>query len=411
MLSLNQKEKVSCEHCGTQVTRNNIVRHKKRCSARALYCTQCPNFSTLSQDDLNYHVAKKHSAPRPSITYKCKRCHADFPGFYALSQHKNTQHGTQIGFGARNIDVEDIVGDVDDQRLREELESCKHFLTDTELENGGHRVFNFAMSSFDMSLLNDKLDSVFKELKCAAKINLAFGFVLKNIEDGMCRYFYAHENNTIMERAKLVSTQVDMSNLKARMQKMDIVDLCTRERANTKWKLYKLTNLTIFASLLKDVPMGCKDTILLEPLLRNCNVNCLTFERNTRQPYDDNLCLFRALALHLHGNEKLEEETSKIFNFFLNSEDGDVSKFQGVHLNDIPKVEDLLQLNIFLYDIDFVDGELIGELCRRSNQKYEKIVKLLRYNNHICCNNNNALFKAFRCTTCDTFFSKTGNLE
>ena len=70
------------------------------------------------------------------------------------------------------------------------------------------------MSSFDISLLNDKLDYVFNELKCAAKVNLAFGFVLKNIEDGMCRYFYAHENTTIMERAKLVCTQVDMTNLK-----------------------------------------------------------------------------------------------------------------------------------------------------------------------------------------------------
>ena len=57
------------------------------------------------------------------------------------------------------------------------------------------------MSSFDMSLLDDKLVYVFKELKCAAKINLAFGFVLKNFEGGMCRYFYAHENNTIMERS------------------------------------------------------------------------------------------------------------------------------------------------------------------------------------------------------------------
>ena len=60
--------------------------------------------------------------------------------------------------------------------------------------------------------------------------------------------------------------------------------------------------------------MGCKETVLPEPLLRNCNVNCLTSERNTRQPYKDNLWLFRALALPLHGNKKLEEETSKIFN-------------------------------------------------------------------------------------------------
>ena len=122
--------------------------------------------------------------------------------------------------------------------------------------------------------------------------------------------------------------------------------------------------------------MGCKDTVLPEPLLKNWKVNCFTFERNTRQPYNDNLCLFRALALHLHGNEKLEEETSKIFKLFLNnSEERDVSKLQGVHLNDISKVEDLLQLNIFLYDFNFVDGELISELCRRNSQISQKSVK------------------------------------
>ena len=110
------------------------------------------------------------------------------------------------------------MGAVDDESLREDLESCKHFLTDTEMENGRHRVFNFAMSSFNVSLLNDKLDYVFKELKCAEKVNLAFGFVLKNMEDGISRYFYVHGNNTVMERAKLVCTQTDMTNLKERMQ-------------------------------------------------------------------------------------------------------------------------------------------------------------------------------------------------
>ena len=170
----------------------------------------------------------------------------------------------------------------------------------------------------------------------------------------MCRYFYADENKTIMERSKLVCTQADMTNLKSRMQKLDIVDICTREITKTKWKFYNPTNSTIFASLLKNVPMGCKHTVLLEPLLKNHNLNCLTFERNTGQPYIDNLCLFRTLALHLHGNEKLEEESSKIFNFFLNnSEEGPVPKILDVHLNDILKVDGLLQLNIFIYDIDF----------------------------------------------------------
>ena len=199
--------------------------------------------------------------------------------------------------------MEDIVGDVDDQSLREELEFCKHSLTDTEMENGRRRVFKFVMSSFDMSLLNDKLDYVFKELKCAAKVNFAFGFVLKNSEGGMRGYFYAHENNTIMERSKLLCTQLDTTNLEDRMQKTDVFDIFTRERANTKWKIHKPTNLTIFASLLKHIPMGCKDTDLPELPLRNRNVNCLTFEKSTLQPYNDNSSLCWALALHLHGNK------------------------------------------------------------------------------------------------------------
>ena len=174
------------------------------------------------------------------------------------------------------------MADVNDQRLREELKSANNFLAHAEMEDGRHKVFNFGMSPFDMSLLN-KLDYAFRELKCAAKVNLALGFLLKNIEDGMCRYFYAHENNTFTERAKLVRTQADMTNLKDRLQKLDFVDICTREGANTKWKFYKLTHLTFFASLLNDVSMGCKDTVLPEPILKNHNVNCLTFERNTIQ--------------------------------------------------------------------------------------------------------------------------------
>ena len=132
MPSLIRNEKVTCENCDIQITKPNLARHKKRCSGGTLYCTQCPNFSTLSQDDLNYHIAKQHSAEGPSKTYKCTLCHAEFSGFYAL--HKNTQHGTQIGFGASNIGVEDIMGAVDDRSLREELQSCRHFLVDSELQ-------------------------------------------------------------------------------------------------------------------------------------------------------------------------------------------------------------------------------------------------------------------------------------
>ena len=116
---------------------------------------------------------------------------------------------------------------------------------------------------------------------------------------------------------------------------------------NTKWRFYKLTNLTVFAALLKDVPLGCNDAVLPELLLRNGTINCLTFEQNTRQPYNNNLCLFSAPALHMHGNQRVEEKTSKLFNLFISKMDRlTPNQFQGVHMNDIPVVEYLLTLNI-----------------------------------------------------------------
>ena len=83
-------------------------------------------------------------------------------------------------------------------------------------------------------------------------------------------------------------------------------------------------------------------------------------------------------------------------------------RFKGVHMNDIPIVEDLLTLNTLLYYIDIVDGNIIGELARRSVQKDDNSVRLLRYNNYICyVKNINAVFQSFRCPNCDTFFNRT----
>ena len=70
------------------------------------------------------------------------------------------------------------------------------------------------MSCFNNSFVNEKLDHPFNQLKCAAEANLAFGVPLRNIEDGLCKYFKAHENITIMDTSKRLCSQDDKVNLK-----------------------------------------------------------------------------------------------------------------------------------------------------------------------------------------------------
>ena len=137
---------------------------------------------------------------------------------------------------------------------------------DSDLERARHKVFIYAMETLNETIVNEKLDHFFNNLKCAAKVNLAFSFFLKNIDDGGFRYFYAHENNTLLDRSKLVWTRVDLENLKDILNKSDVIESCRRERLSTKWRLYKLKNLTVIAALLKDVPMVCKDAVSSEKL-------------------------------------------------------------------------------------------------------------------------------------------------
>ena len=179
------------------------------------------------------------------------------------------------------------------------------------------------------------------------------------------------------------------------------------------WRFYKLTNLTVFAVLLKEVPMGSKNAVLPKPLPKNHTINCLTYEENTREQYNDNLCLFPALTLHLHGSQRLKEGSSTVFFVFINKMDRlSPNQFQGVHMNDIATVEGLLTLNILLYDIDILDGNIVGVLARGSMQKNGKTVRPLKDNNHICyVNNIYAVFQSFRFPNFDSFFfNRTFNL-
>ena len=225
--------------------------------------------------------------------------------------------------------------------------------------------------------------------------------------------FLRTQKQFLLDRLKFVCTSDDLAKLEDLLNENDVIESCIGERRNTKWRFYNLTNSRVFAALLKNIPLCCKDAVLPQTLSNNHTVNSLTYGENTRQPYRDCLCLFRTFPHHLHGNQRLEEKTPKIFNLFTSRMDGLTrSQFQRVHMNGIPFVEDLLLRNILLYDIDFVEEKFISKLARRSVRKHENTARLLRYNNHICyVSKNNTIFHNFWCHDCDTFSNRTPNLE
>ena len=168
------------------------------------------------------------------------------------------------------------------------------------------------MSNLDTKIINEKLEEVFNKLDSAAKIKIALGYVLCNVETGEYWYYYAHENNNLFEKLHSLCTKADLITIQGKVEKFDIVEQCTQERQNTKWMFKLITNVTIIAALLKNIPMGCPDTVLPEPLLKNHSEKCILSDKD-KQPYKDHLCLFRALTMYLHGHSNLDAHTSQLF--------------------------------------------------------------------------------------------------
>ena len=157
--------------------------------------------------------------------------------------------------------------------------------------------------------------------------------------------------------------------------------------------------------------MGCIEAVLPEELLRRSDVNCVV-SNGYGETYKDYLCLFRAIAVHLYGSSELETNAKNLFSAFPHEFGHDAINFRGVSIDHLVFVENAIKHNIFIYDIDIVDGEFVGELARRSVEMYEKNITLLRYNNHICyVDDINTFCKRFRCPSCDTFIQKAGKFN
>ena len=142
-------------------------------------------------------------------------------------------------------------------------------------------------------------------------------------------------------------------------------------------EIMQADEVTKCEAFFKQAPLCRKDTVSPDLLLRTHFVKCLSFEKTTRIPDNEKSCLFRVLALHLHRNERLKDETSKFSNLFKEKNVGiDPASFRGVCMHNIAAMKDICQADISLQDIDNADGSLILELERRSVGKYSNIAWL-----------------------------------
>ena len=160
--------------------------------------------------------------------------------------------------------------------------SIRSFTKKGKIQN----IYNIFYDRDFKDLIETTAERIMTYQKNRFKINYSLGFILKNIETKELRYYHASFNNAqILETALLINNQKDLINFLNSLAEESFYDGLTRP--DTKWKVVQISNITFYANILKDAPLGAGASL---PSYITNNHGLANVSGN------DNLCFFRCLA-------------------------------------------------------------------------------------------------------------------
>ena len=259
--------------------------------------------------------------------------------------------------------------------------------------------YNHRLTTMDTRELQEPLRQLFEEQTTAFKVNLSFGFILKQKVTGRLRYYHSSNNccGRYLEEPALITNRDDFDRFLARIQESDILQWAVAQRPNSDWVCELVTNATFFLNKIVDHPIGCVGVNL--PTYVKNNKSIIGLETDSHGViYIDNLCLFRCLGLHLGRDvTTLYEEYT----------DQPVWKFEGVVIDELPKVESMFEVNIVVYNL----REESAQLVRRSLGKHDNIMYVNLYESHFSyIQDMKSYSHSYMCSKCENSLWKYPSL-
>ena len=171
--------------------------------------------------------------------------------------------------------------------------------------------YNFRLTSLQPQEISNHLDDIFTDQSTVFKINVSFGFILRNNETGELQYYYASRNNEqVFEESFQITTAADLPQVREALKNLDVLEWVRQRRPNSKWVVDTVTNVTFFITKIRGHPIG-RGIDLPEYLSNNNGLLPVDRDHKTGKVYSDNLCFFRALALHNGCHPKNPERDAK----------------------------------------------------------------------------------------------------
>ena len=259
--------------------------------------------------------------------------------------------------------------------------------------------YNRRLASLDTRDLHEPLRELFDQQTTAFKLNCSFGFVLREKESGRLRYYHSSNNccGRYLEEPSLITNRDDFDRFLERIHQPDILQWAISQRPNSDWVCERVTNATFFVNKIVKHPIGCVGVILPDYVKNNKAIVGLAKDEHGAI-YNDNLCLFRCLGLHLGRDvTTLYEEYT----------DQPVWKFEGVVIDELIKVESVFEVNIVVYNL----REESAQLVRRTLGKHDNTMYANLYESHFSYIKDIRMYShSYKCSKCENSLWKYPSL-
>ncbi|KAJ8044458.1 Krueppel-related zinc finger protein 1 [Holothuria leucospilota] len=298
-------------------------------------------------------------------------------------------------------------------------------------------TYNFRLHTFTTEEMMVAAKQIFERQETAFKINVGCGFFLCNVETCQLQYYYASNNTLLLPEPMLVTGRPSFTTFLNALSSKDPADHVRLARPNSRWVVEMVTNATFFVFKLRDHPIGGASR-LPEFITNNKAIVGLERDRHNNYRYDDNLCLFRCVALHKGASVKtLEKKAIKLYRQMYSVKP---KYFAGVPLSKLYDVETLFKVNIVVYqlmqmpeeqDKEKEDGEsdlstlgietfqnskfpleLTVRLIHRSLERYDDTMYLNLYEDHFSyIRDVNMYTKSYQCQKCQKLGSDRWHMQ
>lgn len=351
-------------------------------------------------------------------TIRCRRCTQSFSNRRELYLHGMQEH-YQTGSGvlqSRPWNRGEAPWELDlDERLKTVYEANAPIILENNQESSTTSSYNVPLTNdFSIPQLMEHAERIYDRQGHAFRLNLEFGLILRHTETGEYRYFRPYANESLFERPIYISRRKDLNRLRLRLQRFNVSEYILRQRPDTKWKPYLVTNVRVILYHL-NYPLGnCEH--LPEYITTSKSIVALHKDRNGRH-YKDHLCAFRCLAVHRgHHKEKLESHTKTLYQKWVQFNKTkqvdlpiDPQRYDGLALDQMSYFEKCFQINVNIFHLrdDGVTFTVYKSRCR-----FKEIMHFNQCDHHLSyISNLEAYSKKYQCDTCHRHFQHMNNMK